>query len=123
VNAVVLAERWLDIVRVGLPDPDDPTLIGLARRTAAVRAGHLLRERATGGDAVDATVAQLYGRGLAQEVAGWAVEVFGHGYARARLDAERIEELETAYVRAPALPAPDDAALRAVLDRYAGAEP
>ncbi|GAA0571560.1 acyl-CoA dehydrogenase family protein [Paractinoplanes ferrugineus] len=101
------AERWLRAVRDGMPDPDDLFLAGLGRNAARLEASRLLSWRVlTGGPDVDevaAAVAKLYSSELAQEVAGWAAEVYGFGYGRAWLDNERVDLLEAAYREAPGL--------------------
>jgi alkylation response protein AidB-like acyl-CoA dehydrogenase len=100
-------ERWLDAVRDGLVEPDDAVLVRLGRYSAKLDASRLLTWRVLGqaddADQATATAARLYGSDLAQEIADWAVEVHGFGYARAWLPPQRLDVLEAAYREAPGL--------------------
>lgn len=101
------AERWLDAIRDGLAEPDDAALVSVGRYAARLEASRLLSWRVLGQaeevDEVAAAVAKLYSSALAQEIADWAVEVHGFGYARAWLPPDRIDVLEAAYREAPGL--------------------
>ncbi|HEX8008721.1 MAG TPA: acyl-CoA dehydrogenase family protein [Trebonia sp.] len=105
------AERWYTAVVAGLdPGTARGDLIAqVGRHGAAVRQGQLLAWDVIRGldrgalDPAAAAIAKYHTSETAQEVAVWAADAHGHGYAMHRLDDGTAAVLEAAYREAPGL--------------------
>jgi alkylation response protein AidB-like acyl-CoA dehydrogenase len=105
------AERWYAAVLAGLDDgaARGDLLAQVGRYGAAVRQGQLLAWDVIRGldrgalDPAAAAIAKYHTSETAQEVAVWAADAHGHGYAMHGLDDAPVAVLEAAYREAPGL--------------------
>ncbi len=103
------AERWFDatLAGIGPGEADDALLVQVGRHGAATEAAALMSwsvlSRPDHGVADDAAaaMAKYFTSETAQQVAVWASEVHGAGYALRTLPAPRARLLEAAYREAP----------------------